>query len=131
MDTCIEHGQRGDRDGYGKTNVNLDGKWKSCRLHRAVFFKHNGYWPEVVRHTCDNPRCINPEHLLGGTNYDNMQDRKERGSFKGRKSRFTAEQVAAMRSSTETLRELADRYGTTQSHVSRIRNGIRGTHVGG
>lgn len=128
---CIDHGRAGNRDGYAKTKcLALCGR-KTIYLHRLVFFKSNGYWPEVVRHTCDNPRCINPEHLLGGNNYDNMQDRKERGSFKGRKSRFTAEQVAAMRSSTETLRVLADRYGTTQSHVSRIRNGIRGTHVGG
>ena len=131
MSNCIEHSQRGDRDGYGKTNFKVDGRWKHTRLHRVVFFRHNGYWPEVVRHTCDNPRCINPDHLLAGNNYDNMQDRKERGEFKGRKSRFTAAQVAEMRQSTETLAVLAARYGTTQSNVSRIRNGSRGNHVRG
>ncbi|ACP44084.1 hypothetical protein VPP93_gp13 [Vibrio phage VP93] len=33
----------------------------------------------VVRHTCDNPRCINPDHLIGGTIADNNRDRAERG----------------------------------------------------
>lgn len=29
---------------------------------------------QVVRHYCNNPRCINPEHLVIGTHWDNMQD---------------------------------------------------------
>lgn len=32
----------------------------------------------VVRHTCDNPKCINPEHLILGTPMDNIKDRDER-----------------------------------------------------
>jgi hypothetical protein len=33
----------------------------------------------VVRHTCDNPLCINPDHLLIGTHNDNVQDKVNRG----------------------------------------------------
>lgn len=32
-----------------------------------------------VRHTCDNPPCCNPSHLLSGTNKDNVQDMLRRG----------------------------------------------------
>lgn len=37
---------------------------------------------ELVRHTCDNPTCINPEHLLLGTQQDNMDDKMRRGRHK-------------------------------------------------
>ena len=34
---------------------------------------------EVLRHTCDNRWCINPDHLIEGTHNDNVQDRVLRG----------------------------------------------------
>lgn len=34
---------------------------------------------KVIRHTCDNPVCINPEHLISGTPAQNMEDRDLRG----------------------------------------------------
>lgn len=33
----------------------------------------------IVRHTCDNSRCINPDHLVLGTHADNVADRVNRG----------------------------------------------------
>ena len=47
--------------------------------HRVSFFLHEGYWPDVVRHTCDNPPCVNPAHLLGGSFKDNSRDMAQRG----------------------------------------------------
>ena len=34
---------------------------------------------EVARHTCDNPICVNPDHLLPGTQRDNVDDMMRRG----------------------------------------------------
>lgn len=85
MVTCLEHDQKGTGAGYGRTHY----KGQQAALHRVVYCKYYGVSLKDihglhVRHTCDNPRCINPEHLLLGTQQDNMDDRTIRGrSAKG------------------------------------------------
>jgi hypothetical protein len=68
-----------DRNGY----VRL--VWEGSRVlrHRLSFFLHYGYWPKVCRHTCDNPPCYNPTHLLDGTVADNNRDKVLRGRARG------------------------------------------------
>lgn len=78
--SCIDHGQKGNEHGYGTTGF----EGQSRRYHRVVYCKSKGInWKEIIgfciRHTCDNPRCINPDHLLIGTLKDNMQDMISRG----------------------------------------------------
>jgi hypothetical protein len=53
----------------------------SVPAHRIVWAHHNGPIPDslVIRHTCDNPPCVNPGHLLVGTVRDNIGDMVERG----------------------------------------------------
>jgi hypothetical protein len=48
--------------------------------HRAIFALHNGPVPAglFVRHSCDVPACVNPAHLLLGTQKDNMGDASTR-----------------------------------------------------
>lgn len=64
-------------DGYG--NFRYQGKaWPA---HRWLWAQTHGPIPQglVVRHTCDNPPCVNPAHHLLGTNADNKQDEVDRG----------------------------------------------------
>lgn len=50
-------------------------------IHRYIYIIYNGEIPKgmVIRHKCDNIKCINPEHLILGTHYDNVHDKIERG----------------------------------------------------
>lgn len=65
--------------GYGRLEVN----GKPVRAHRLVYEETYGPIPEnlMVRHTCDNPLCCNPKHLILGTQTDNMRDMLERGRY--------------------------------------------------
>ena len=55
----------------------------------------------VIRHKCDNTRCVNPEHLEAGSHQDNMDDKVARGrQYKGaahHSARLTDEDVARIR----------------------------------
>lgn len=63
--------------GYGV--IGLGGRDE--KAHRAAWIVTRGPIPRglVIRHTCDNPPCVNPTHLLLGTQLDNIRDRVERG----------------------------------------------------
>lgn len=79
MNDCIPHSGYTSVKGYGKQM--LDGKVVYC--HRVAYCTHNGVTLESikgmqVRHTCDNPECVNPLHLLIGTHQDNQNDKVER-----------------------------------------------------
>lgn len=76
---CVEHSQKGVGLGYGTTSY----QGKTVRWHRLIYCQHNNCTLDsikgkLVRHTCDNPRCINPEHLRLGTQQDNMDDKVAR-----------------------------------------------------
>lgn len=67
------------RGGYGQ--FWLDGQMR--RAHRVAYVLAFGPIPDgmLVRHSCDNPPCVNPFHLLLGTYEDNTQDCIRRGRF--------------------------------------------------
>ena len=75
MSECIEWPYGLSTTGYGKFKM----KQRTWKAHRWFFLQHNGYLPPVVRHACDNPKCVNPAHLVGGTQKDNVKDMMERG----------------------------------------------------
>jgi hypothetical protein len=68
--------------GYGYVQFKYKGHRYNLRIHRLAAHFHLGFDLESdlqVNHRCDNPLCINPEHLYIGTQDDNMRDRDIRG----------------------------------------------------
>jgi hypothetical protein len=74
--------------GYGR----FWAKGRKYRAHRFSYETYKGEIPEglLVLHSCDNPRCVNPDHLRVGTNYDNCQDKIARNRFNLKKAALTA-----------------------------------------
>lgn len=69
-------------------------------------------------HRCDNPPCVNPDHIFDGTDKVNQID----AARKGRKaSKLNPEQVLAIRKDPRTVYAIADDYGVTFSHVATIK----------
>ncbi len=80
MDDCIEHKLTKCKDGYGRTNIG--GKMRLA--HRIAYCKAKNIDIKeidglVVMHACDNPSCVNPEHLRLGTQQDNVDDMMKKG----------------------------------------------------
>ena len=121
---CIRFTGHLDGEGYGRIMVAR----VKYMAHRLSYYLSNGTIPDgyVVRHKCDNPSCINPEHLEVGTQADNIADkvsrgRQARGSGAGR-AILTEESVREIRSSPLKVSELSTLYGVS---VVSIRNILR------
>lgn len=117
---CIDHEQKGNPDGYGFARHN----GKHIGLHRYVFLQAYGYLPPVVRHKCNNPRCVNPLHLLPGTVRDNTMDRVLSGHHTGgHKRKLDADALRLIHTSDKSCYALSKELGVSSGVVWRVRNG--------
>lgn len=116
---------------YGYPRIKHGGKsWVASRLLWKIMY---GELPEgkLVCHTCDNPSCVNPEHLYLGDFASNMQDKVTRGRVAGSnhpRSKVTEADIAEMRmlqGQGYTQTYIGKLFGIQQSQVSYILTGRR------
>ena len=135
---CWEWTASKDEKGYGYIGVPDDaGDFHTKKAHRITYEFFVGPIPEGmhVLHHCDNPSCVNPDHLYAGSNADNVRDREERGrSAKppivcGRRNGnavLTESDVIRIRERAlggESERSIADQAGVGRSTVHHVIDG--------
>lgn len=132
---CTDHGRAGDKDGYASTCAHeYQPQRNKLKLHRLVYCRHNsvdinsldGF---VILHSCDNPRCINPNHLSKGTVKDNALDRVAKNRFCGTTAimaKLDADAIKFIRANyvkrgkVWNTRTLAVKYGVCHQTISNV-----------
>ncbi len=112
--------------GYGNATV----AGKHVLAHRFSWEMANGRKPAgVIRHRCDRPCCVRPDHLLEGTHADNARDARERGrhvrpprlfGLSHPRGKLSDDDVIDIRSAAAfgaTSTDLAAAYGITKGHA--------------
>lgn len=130
-DECWEWQGVRDEKSYGYAHF----KGKRQGAHRLSWFLTNGPIPDglLVCHKCDNPPCVNPDHLFIGTMKDNMEDCANKGRIGKHQRPFGEDNGWATLTNEDVIeirrlgaegkllqREIGELFGTTQVNISRI-----------
>lgn len=126
---CVEwQGSTMSQGGYGQ--FKLQGTWWAA--HRAAWTVANGPIPDglFVLHRCENPPCVNPEHLFLGTHIANMHDRNSKGRHPwgtaNGHAKLDADRIAAARvlhAAGWTHTQIGDLWSVHNSVISRALSG--------
>lgn len=129
-----------DREGYGR--IYIASLQKYVRAHRLSMILHGRSIPDgmLVLHKCDNPTCVNPDHLWAGTNRENIEDRFVKGrsavSDKIFLTKLTEADVMEIRrsyvprSKLYGARALARKYGVGEGAIHNALSHRTWAHVG-
>ena len=125
-----------DEDGYGVFRGKVDGR-QFERAHRFSYALHNGGIPRYkhICHRCDNPPCVNPDHLFLGTNAINMADKIAKGRARvlvgesAPNARLTEDQVRSISADPRPYAAIAADFEVSFATVSDIKNRYSWRHL--
>ena len=116
-------------NGYGAFQL---GVGKTVRAHMLMLQLHNGKeisTQDHVCHKCDNPACVNPEHLFLGDALINNQDMMAKGRNRhlsgedNPSAKLSNKQAADIVNDERKHQQIADSYGVSRSLITQIKNG--------
>jgi hypothetical protein len=107
------------------------------RAHRYSYALHTGDLLVGMQalHSCDNPSCVNPDHLSSGTNADNMRDKVQKGrqrvpvGEKHGQAILTERQVQRILKDPRPYTEIATQYGVAPSTIGSIKQRVSWKHI--
>lgn len=124
MTECWEWQAGCNGGGYGAFH-GFGGGNNLMGAHRAAYIIYKDKDPGdlMVCHSCDNPKCVNPDHLFLGTNSDNIRDARVKNKF----GTITTEEITEMRrlwesGEVESRKELAKIFPIGLPQIGRILN---------
>jgi hypothetical protein len=115
-----------DAKGYG-----CFGRYRRRATHIILELEGRPLTPgQIVRHTCDNPACVNPHHLVAGTHAQNVDDmivrgRKPRGQ-KHKSSKLSdadLKEILWMYAQDGSIRQIARCFKVTEPRIGQIVRG--------
>jgi len=115
--------------GYGCVGASYWGRYYKCfRSHQLAYRVYKGEYDKslYICHTCNNPSCVNPEHLYAATQKQNMDDMVAAGR-QNRYSKLSLEEVLQIKDLVKILRNpiIAELYNVDSRTISGIRTGVR------
>lgn len=110
---------------------------KTTTVARYLYIEKNGPIFEGGRliHSCRNPRCVNPDHMIVGTQTDVVKHRDAGGKKwipsgeKHPRATLSEKDVRFIRSSNMTTGELARKFGVSTQQIWRIQKGLSWKHI--
>ena len=122
------------RDGYGQFGISKIGQFKA---HRFMLMIQGQSIPQgmVVMHTCDNPGCVNPNHLRIGTIQENNLDKLQKNrqaKLKGMSnaySKFTDNDIYKIRQDPRHYSEIAKDFSVNPETIRLIKKRKTWSHI--
>lgn len=120
-----------DKHGYGRFKENgkdIFAHRLSYRLFKGTLDRpeySNEYHGFVVSHTCNNPSCVNPDHLVGGSQKDNMEYASECNRMKSGTAKLSLDQALELRKLHRegvSAKELQVMAGISKGHIYKVLN---------
>lgn len=107
-----------DRDGYGK----YAGIFETAIAHRVSYILKYGHFDNklMVCHKCDNPSCVNTDHLFLGTALENNRDKIYKGRSKIKYSDNLIQEIRNDFKSGINVYQLSKKYKISRMYITEI-----------